>query len=43
MKLFLASASPRRKELMALLPYAFEIHVPDFDERAFEEELLKEQ
>lgn len=36
MKLFLASASPRRFELMKTMPFAFEVYVPKFDERAYE-------
>ncbi|MDO4753686.1 MAG: Maf family protein [Bacillota bacterium] len=39
MKLYLASASPRRAELMKILPYPFEIHIPDFDERAYERDV----
>lgn len=41
MKLFLASASPRRKEIMEMLPFEFEVFVPKFDERKYEEELIK--
>ncbi len=36
MKLYLASASPRRREIMAMLPFEFEVFVPDFDEKAYE-------
>lgn len=32
-KIILASGSPRRKELMALLPWAFEVFVKEVDER----------
>lgn len=40
MKLFLASASPRRSEIMSMMPFAFEVHVPEFDERAYEKEVI---
>lgn len=40
MKLYLASASPRRYEIMKMMPFAFAVHVPSFDERAYEQELL---
>lgn len=43
MRLILASASPRRKELMGLLPWAFEVYVPNFDEKNYEETRLKPQ
>lgn len=36
MKLYLASASPRRREIMAMLPFDFEVFVPEFDEKAYE-------
>lgn len=39
MKLFLASASPRRKEILSMLPFEFNIHIPDFDEKKYELEL----
>lgn len=42
MKLVLASASPRRKEILSNIGIDFEIVVPEFDERKFiENELLR--
>lgn len=41
MKLILASASPRRSEIMQLMPFAFEVFVPEFDERAYEQSILE--
>lgn len=38
MKLILASASPRRKELLAYLGYAFEVSVPSVDENILDGE-----
>lgn len=40
MKLFLASASPRRSEIMGMMPFVFEVYVPEFDERAYEAEVV---
>lgn len=40
MKLFLASASPRRHEIMSMTGIDFEVYVPEFDERAYEKEVI---
>lgn len=40
MRLFLASASPRRVEIMGLMPFAFEQYVPVFDEREYEKKIM---
>lgn len=40
MKLFLASASPRRFEIMKMMDFAFEVYIPEFDERAYEKEVI---
>lgn len=40
MKLFLASASPRRHEIMSMTGIPFEIFIPNFDERAYEKEVI---
>lgn len=42
MKLFLASASPRRVEILNMTPFPFEQYIPVFDERAYEKEILKQ-
>lgn len=41
MKLFLASASPRRFEIMKMMDFEFEVYVPEFDERAYEHEIIQ--
>lgn len=35
MKIYLASSSPRRKEILSMIINNFEIHVPKFDENEF--------
>lgn len=40
MKLFLASASPRRFEIMKMMDFEFEVYVPEFDERAYEKDVI---
>lgn len=40
MRLFLASASPRRVEIMAMMPFPFEQYVPVFDEREYEKNVI---
>lgn len=40
MRLFLASASPRRVEIMAMMPFPFEQYVPVFDEREYEKKVI---
>lgn len=40
MKLFLASASPRRFEIMKMMDFEFEVYVPEFDERTYEQEVI---
>ena len=40
-KIILASASPRRKELLAIITKDFEVITADVDERTIEEEILK--
>ena len=42
MKIFLASKSPRRQELLQVITHDFEIKVSPVDERAIESEILKE-
>ena len=39
MRIILASASPRRRELMSLIVSDFDIETADIDERAVEESL----
>lgn len=41
MELILASASPRRFEILSMLDYEFEVFIPEFDERKCEEDLRK--
>lgn len=41
MKLILASASPRRRELLQVITKDFEVSTADVDERAIEDEIMK--
>ncbi|CAM3090706.1 nucleoside triphosphate pyrophosphatase [Streptobacillus ratti] len=39
MKIYLASSSPRRKEILSMITDNFEIHIPKFDEEKFTKEI----
>lgn len=42
MKIYLASKSPRRKEILSMLPFEFKIHIPNFNEEEYELRLKKD-
>lgn len=42
MQIYLASQSPRRKEILSILPFNFKIHIPNFSEREYEEKIKSE-